>query len=59
MAALDTVLAKIDANLDSALGRLFKLVEIPSVSRPKKLPRRQSMRDAWCFPASKPCSASS
>ena len=32
MAALDTVLAKIDANLDSALGRLFKLVEIPSVS---------------------------
>src|ERR1700730_9392058 len=32
MAALDTVLAKIDANLDSALGRLFKLVEIPSIS---------------------------
>jgi acetylornithine deacetylase/succinyl-diaminopimelate desuccinylase-like protein len=32
MAALDTVLAKIDGNLDSALGRLFKLVEIPSVS---------------------------
>jgi acetylornithine deacetylase/succinyl-diaminopimelate desuccinylase-like protein len=32
MAALYTVLAKIDANLDSALGRLFKLVEIPSVS---------------------------
>ena len=32
MAALDTVLAKIDANLNSALGRLFKLVEIPSVS---------------------------
>jgi acetylornithine deacetylase/succinyl-diaminopimelate desuccinylase-like protein len=32
MAALDMVLAKIDANLDSALGRLFKLVEIPSVS---------------------------
>jgi acetylornithine deacetylase/succinyl-diaminopimelate desuccinylase-like protein len=32
MAALDTVLAKIDGNLDLALGRLFKLVEIPSVS---------------------------
>lgn len=32
MAALDTVLAKIDANLDSALERLFKLVEIPSIS---------------------------
>jgi acetylornithine deacetylase/succinyl-diaminopimelate desuccinylase-like protein len=32
MAALDTVLAKIDGNLDSALGRLFKLVKIPSVS---------------------------
>ncbi len=32
MVPLDTVLAKIDANLDSALGRLFKLVEIPSVS---------------------------
>jgi peptidase M20/M25/M40-like protein len=32
MAALDTVLAKIDANLDLALARFFKLVEIPSVS---------------------------
>jgi acetylornithine deacetylase/succinyl-diaminopimelate desuccinylase-like protein len=32
MAALDTVLAKIDANLDLALGRLFKLIEIASVS---------------------------
>ena len=32
MAALDTVLAKIDGNLDLALGRLFKLIEIPSVS---------------------------
>jgi acetylornithine deacetylase/succinyl-diaminopimelate desuccinylase-like protein len=32
MAALDMVLAKIDGNLDLALGRLFKLVEIPSVS---------------------------
>ena len=32
MAALDTVLAKIAANLDLALARLFKLVEIPSVS---------------------------
>jgi acetylornithine deacetylase/succinyl-diaminopimelate desuccinylase-like protein len=32
MAALDTVLAKIDENLDLALGRLFKLVEIPSIS---------------------------
>ena len=32
MAALDTVLAKIDGNLDLALARLFKLVEIPSVS---------------------------
>src|SRR6202023_3763913 len=32
MAALDTVLAKIDGNLDLAWGRLFKLVEIPSVS---------------------------
>src|ERR1700732_979493 len=32
MAALDTVLAKIDGNLTSARGRLFKLVETPSVS---------------------------
>ena len=32
MAALDTVLAKIDGNLESALGRLFKLVKIPSIS---------------------------
>ncbi|HUI22696.1 MAG TPA: M20/M25/M40 family metallo-hydrolase [Methylocella sp.] len=32
MAALDKVLAKIDDNLDSALGRLFKLIEIPSIS---------------------------
>ncbi len=32
MAALDTVLDKVDANLDLALGRLFKFVEIPSVS---------------------------
>jgi acetylornithine deacetylase/succinyl-diaminopimelate desuccinylase-like protein len=32
MAALNTVLAKIDGNLDLALGRLFKLVEFPSVS---------------------------
>jgi acetylornithine deacetylase/succinyl-diaminopimelate desuccinylase-like protein len=32
MAPLDTVLARIDANLDQALERLFKLVEIPSVS---------------------------
>jgi acetylornithine deacetylase/succinyl-diaminopimelate desuccinylase-like protein len=30
--ALATVLAKIDANLDLALGRLFKLVAIPSIS---------------------------
>jgi acetylornithine deacetylase/succinyl-diaminopimelate desuccinylase-like protein len=32
MAALDKVLEQIDTNLDAALGRLFKLVEIPSVS---------------------------
>lgn len=32
MAPLDIVLAKIDANLDQALGRLFRLIEIPSVS---------------------------
>jgi acetylornithine deacetylase/succinyl-diaminopimelate desuccinylase-like protein len=32
MAPLDAVLTRIDANLDSALGRLFKLIEIPSVS---------------------------
>lgn len=32
MAPLETVLARIDANLDMALGRLFKLLEIPSVS---------------------------
>jgi acetylornithine deacetylase/succinyl-diaminopimelate desuccinylase-like protein len=32
MAALETVLAKIDANLESALARLFQLIEIKSVS---------------------------
>jgi acetylornithine deacetylase/succinyl-diaminopimelate desuccinylase-like protein len=32
MAALDKVLEQIDTNLDAALGRLCKLVEIPSVS---------------------------
>lgn len=32
MAALDTVLAKIDTNLDSSLNRLFKFLEIKSVS---------------------------
>ena len=32
MAALETVLNKIDANLDSALGRLFQLIAIKSVS---------------------------
>jgi acetylornithine deacetylase/succinyl-diaminopimelate desuccinylase-like protein len=32
MAALETVLAKIDANLESALARLFDLVKIPSIS---------------------------
>jgi acetylornithine deacetylase/succinyl-diaminopimelate desuccinylase-like protein len=32
MAALETVLDKIDANLDSALGRLFQLIAIKSVS---------------------------
>ncbi len=32
MATLDTVLAKIDANLDLALVRLLKLVAIPSIS---------------------------
>ncbi|MBV9219429.1 MAG: M20/M25/M40 family metallo-hydrolase [Methylobacteriaceae bacterium] len=32
MAAIDNVVAKIDANLDGALARLFKLVEIPSIS---------------------------
>lgn len=32
MAPLDEALAKIDANLDEALARLFKLIEIPSVS---------------------------
>ncbi|HTV32422.1 MAG TPA: M20/M25/M40 family metallo-hydrolase [Methylocella sp.] len=32
MASLETVLARIDANLDKSLGRLFKFVEIPSIS---------------------------
>jgi acetylornithine deacetylase/succinyl-diaminopimelate desuccinylase-like protein len=32
MASLDKVLDKIDANLDSSLGRLFKLISIKSVS---------------------------
>jgi len=32
MAALDTVLDKIDANLDASLGRLFHLLEIASIS---------------------------
>jgi acetylornithine deacetylase/succinyl-diaminopimelate desuccinylase-like protein len=32
MAALETVLQKIDENLDSALGRLFQLIQIKSVS---------------------------
>ncbi|WOJ89263.1 M20/M25/M40 family metallo-hydrolase [Methylocapsa polymorpha] len=32
MAALEKVLAKIDANLEPALGRLFKLIEIKSIS---------------------------
>jgi len=32
MAALDTVLDKIDANLESALARLFELIKIKSVS---------------------------
>ena len=32
MAQLDTALAKIDANLDAALKRLFALVAIPSIS---------------------------
>jgi len=32
MAALAEVLGKIDANLELALGRLFRLIEIPSVS---------------------------
>jgi acetylornithine deacetylase/succinyl-diaminopimelate desuccinylase-like protein len=32
MAALDKVLDKIDSNLDSSLERLFRLLEIPSVS---------------------------
>jgi acetylornithine deacetylase/succinyl-diaminopimelate desuccinylase-like protein len=32
MAALAQVLERIDANLDAALGRLFELIEIPSVS---------------------------
>jgi acetylornithine deacetylase/succinyl-diaminopimelate desuccinylase-like protein len=32
MAALAEVLEKVDANLDLALGRLFRLIEIPSVS---------------------------
>ena len=52
MAALDTVLAKIDANLDSALGRLFNLVAIPSVSTDPayagcqdKINRWQKMQD--------------
>ena len=30
--ALATALAALDANLDAALGRLFQLLEIPSVS---------------------------
>jgi acetylornithine deacetylase/succinyl-diaminopimelate desuccinylase-like protein len=32
MAALDKVLEQIDTNLDAALGRLFELIAIPSVS---------------------------
>ena len=32
MAALDAVLAKLDANAEGALGRLFTLLRIPSVS---------------------------
>ena len=32
MASLDTVLAKLDSNLDAALGRLFALLAIPSIS---------------------------
>ena len=32
MAAMDTVLAKLDTNLDAALKRLFALLEIPSIS---------------------------
>ena len=32
MAALETVLNKIDSNLDSALGRLFQLIAIKSIS---------------------------
>ena len=32
MAQLDTALAKIDANLDAALKRLFALVALPSIS---------------------------
>ncbi|MGH6818113.1 MAG: M20/M25/M40 family metallo-hydrolase [Methylovirgula sp.] len=32
MAKLDAALAKIDSNLDAALGRLFTLVTIPSIS---------------------------
>ena len=32
MAQLDAALAKIDANLDAALQRLFALVSIPSIS---------------------------
>jgi len=47
MAALDTVLAKIDGNLDSALGRLFKLVEIPSVSTDPAFARDCATAAEW------------
>jgi acetylornithine deacetylase/succinyl-diaminopimelate desuccinylase-like protein len=47
MAALDTVLAKIDGNLDSALGRLFKLVEIPSVSTDPAFARDCAKAAEW------------
>jgi acetylornithine deacetylase/succinyl-diaminopimelate desuccinylase-like protein len=47
MAALDTVLAKIDGNLDLALGRLFKLVEIPSVSTDPAFARDCAKAAEW------------
>jgi acetylornithine deacetylase/succinyl-diaminopimelate desuccinylase-like protein len=47
MAALDTVLATIDGNLDLALERLFKLIEIPSVSTDPAYARECAKAAEW------------